>query len=153
MILEELLAKKVINLPESKRLEEINKVDDPRYCNFDRVLGHRTTKCFILKGKIMMLVSEGKLTIDQDETAEENHSSVAQNQKKFSRSSSTPNTTFIKFESLAPIEVDFLRITIEVSLEIQNHNENEDDCWTLATRKKQRDQEVLRLRLPKTRET
>lgn len=80
-------------------------------------------------------------------------SSLAPNQKKFSRSSSTPNTTFIKFESLAPIEVDFLRITIEVSLEIQNHNENEDDCWTLATRKKQRDQEVLRLRLPKTRET
>ena len=34
MILEELIAKKVINLPESKRPKEINKVDDPRYCKF-----------------------------------------------------------------------------------------------------------------------
>ncbi|KAG5630505.1 hypothetical protein H5410_002222 [Solanum commersonii] len=35
------LAKKVIDLPESKRPEEINKVGDPRYCKFHRILGHR----------------------------------------------------------------------------------------------------------------
>ena len=81
MILEELLTKKVINLPESKRPEEINKVGDPRYCKFHRVLGHPTSKCFILKEKVMMLVSEGKIIIDQDEFAEANHASVAPNQR------------------------------------------------------------------------
>ena len=72
MILEKLLAKNVIDLPESKRTEEMNKVGDPRYCKFHRVLGHPTSKCFILKEKVMMLVSEGKIIIDQDETTEAN---------------------------------------------------------------------------------
>jgi len=147
MILDELLAKKVIDLPESKRPEEINKVGDPRYCKFHRVLGHPTSKCFILKEKIMMLVSEGKIIIDQDETTEENHASVAPNQKKCSRS------TFLKFGSLTPIEVDFPRKTLEGSLEIDNHKENKADGWTLVTHKKRRHQAVFRVRLPKTRAT
>ena len=41
MILEELLAKKVIDLPESKRPEEINKVGDPRFCSFIASLATR----------------------------------------------------------------------------------------------------------------
>ncbi|KAH0706244.1 hypothetical protein KY285_010749 [Solanum tuberosum] len=147
MILDELLAKKVIDLPESKRPEEINKVGDPRYCKFHRVLGHPTSKCFILKEKIMMLVSEGKIIIDQDETTEANHASVAQNQNKCSRS------TFLQFGSLTPIEVDFPRKTLEGSLEIDNHKENEVDGWTLVTHKKRRHQAVFRVRLPKTRAT
>ena len=63
MILNELLDKKVIDIYESKRPDEINKVGDPRYCRFHRVLGHLVSKCFILKEKIMMLVSEGKIII------------------------------------------------------------------------------------------
>ena len=59
MIFEEMLAKKFIDLPESKRPGEINKVGDPRYCKFHRVLGHPKSKYFTLKEKIMMLVSEG----------------------------------------------------------------------------------------------
>ncbi|KAH0781663.1 hypothetical protein KY290_001261 [Solanum tuberosum] len=121
MIIDELLAKKVIDLPESKRPEEINKVGDPRYCKFHRVLGHPTT--------------------------EANHASVAPNQKKCSRS------TFLQFGSLTPIEVDFPRKTLEGSLEIDNHKENEVDGWTLVTHKKRRHQAVFRIRLPKTRAT
>ncbi|KAH0686101.1 hypothetical protein KY284_016654 [Solanum tuberosum] len=82
MILDELLPKKVIDLPESKRPEEINKVGDPKYCKFHRVVGHPTSKCFILKEKIMMLVSEGKINIDMDETTEANHASVSLNEEK-----------------------------------------------------------------------
>ncbi|KAK4716612.1 hypothetical protein R3W88_014950 [Solanum pinnatisectum] len=93
--LDELLAKKVIDLSESRRPEEINKVGDSKYCKLHHVLGHPTSKCFILKEKIMMLVSEGKFIIDLDETAEANHASVAPNQKKFSRSQSMSNTTFL----------------------------------------------------------
>ncbi|KAG5591595.1 hypothetical protein H5410_042109 [Solanum commersonii] len=80
-----------------------------------------------------------------DETAEANHASVTPNQKKCSRS------TFLQFGSLTPIEVDFLRKTLEGSLEIDNHKENEIDGWTLVTHKKRRHQVVFRIRLPKTR--
>lgn len=107
MILDEFVFKKVINLHESKSLKEINKVGDP--CKFHRVLGHRTSKCFILKEKIMMLVSEGKLIIYQDEIAEENHANVAPNKNKWSSSPSIPNTTFLRFGSLTHIEVDVPR--------------------------------------------
>ncbi|WMV50419.1 hypothetical protein MTR67_043804, partial [Solanum verrucosum] len=41
--------------------------------------------------------------------------------------------------------------TLEGSLEIDNHEENEVDSWTLVTHKKRRHQTVLRIRLPKTR--
>ena len=133
MILEELLAKKGIDLPESKRPKEINKVGDPRYWKFHRVLGHLKSKCFILKEKIMMLVSEGKIIIDQDETLEANHASVAPNQKKCSRSSSMRNTPFLRFGSLAPIEVDFPRKTLEGSVQLDNHKENKYNGWTLVT--------------------
>ncbi|KAK4730001.1 hypothetical protein R3W88_022989 [Solanum pinnatisectum] len=129
--------------PTLKELEA--KVGDPRYCKFHRILSYLTSKCFILKEKIMMLVSEGKITIDQDETAEAYHASVAPNQKKCSRS------IFMQFGSLTPIEVDFPRKTLEGSLEIDNHEKNEVDGWTLVTHKKRRHQAVLRIRLPKTR--
>ncbi|KAH0738024.1 hypothetical protein KY290_036729 [Solanum tuberosum] len=84
IILNELLAKKVIDLPESKRPEEINKVSDTKYCKFYRVLGHPTSKSFILKEKITMLVSEGKIIIDMDEAVDANQFSVAPNKKKCS---------------------------------------------------------------------
>ena len=79
MILDELLAKKVIDLPESKRLEEINKVNDPKYFRFHCVLEHPASKCFILKEKIMMLVSDGTIIIDMDKTSKANHASLLPN--------------------------------------------------------------------------
>ncbi|KAH0725031.1 hypothetical protein KY284_000896 [Solanum tuberosum] len=150
MILDELLAKKVIDLPKLKRPEEINKVGDLRYCKFHRVLGHPTSKCFILKEKIMMLVSEGKIIIDMDETTEENHASVVSNQKKCSKSQIMPNTISLQLGSFTPVEVDFPMKTPEGSLEIAD---NEVNGWTLVTHKKQRHQVVLRIRLLKTSAT
>ena len=101
----------------------------------------------------MMLVSEGKIIIDQDKTVEANHASVAPNRKKCSRSPSVPNATFLQFGSLAPVKVDVPRKNPEGSLEIDNHKDNKVDDWTLVTRKKRRYQAVLRIRLSKTRET
>ena len=46
------------------------------YCEFHRIIGHHTTKCFTLKEKIMTLIRKGKLIIDDGETAETNHASV-----------------------------------------------------------------------------
>ncbi|KAG5586543.1 hypothetical protein H5410_046977 [Solanum commersonii] len=148
LILDEFLAKKVIDLLESKRPEEINKVGDPKYCKFHRTLGHPTSKCFILKEKIMMLVSEGKIIINMDETAEANHASVASNQKKRSRSQIMPNTISLLFGSFTPVEIDFPRKIPEGSLEI---DDNEADGWTLVTHKKRRHQTLLRIQLSKTR--
>ncbi|KAH0743198.1 hypothetical protein KY290_031191 [Solanum tuberosum] len=84
----------------------------------------------------MMSVSEGKIIIDQDETTKENHASVAPSQMKYSRSQSMSNTTLFQFGSLTPIEVDFLRKTLEGSLEKDNYKENEVDGWTFVTHKK-----------------
>ena len=75
----------------------------------------------------MMLVSEGKIIINQDETVEANHASIAPNQTKCSMSLSILNTTFLRFGSLAPIAVDVPRKTLEGSLEIDNHKESEVD--------------------------
>ena len=65
VILDELLTKKVIALPESKRPEESNKIDDPMYYKFHRIIGHHITKCFTLKKKIMTLVRERSIIIDR----------------------------------------------------------------------------------------
>ncbi|KAG5630504.1 hypothetical protein H5410_002221 [Solanum commersonii] len=77
----------------------------------------------------MMLVSEGKITIDMDETREGNHASVASNQKKCSRSQIMPNTLSLLFGSFTLVEVEFPRKTHQSSLEI---NENETDGRTLV---------------------
>ncbi|KAG5576878.1 hypothetical protein H5410_057012 [Solanum commersonii] len=58
---------------------------------------------------------------------------------------------FPQFGGLTPIEVDFSRKTLEDSLEIDNHKENENDGWTLVTHKNRRHQVAFRIRLPKTR--
>ncbi|KAF3623040.1 hypothetical protein FXO38_30680 [Capsicum annuum] len=58
VILDEWLVKKIIDLPESKRPKEINKVNDPMYWKYHRVVGHPMGKCFIFKEKIMTLPFE-----------------------------------------------------------------------------------------------
>ncbi|PHU09005.1 Delta-1-pyrroline-5-carboxylate synthase [Capsicum chinense] len=75
-ILDELLAKEVIELPKSKRPEESNKVEYPKYCKFHRIVSHHTTKCFILKVKIMTLMQEEKIIIDDGDTVDANHVSA-----------------------------------------------------------------------------
>ncbi|KAM0970769.1 hypothetical protein ACFX15_018202 [Malus domestica] len=48
-MLKDLLDKKVIDLLECRRLEEMNRTDSPRYCKFHRFISHPTEKCFVLK--------------------------------------------------------------------------------------------------------
>ena len=115
MILEEFLAKNFSDLLKSKRLVEMHKVGDPRYFKFHRVLGHRTSKYFIWQEKILRLLSEGKIIIDQDGKEKANNASLAPNQKKCCRSSSIPNTTFLRFGNLVPIKVGIPRKTPEDS--------------------------------------
>ncbi|KAM1610241.1 hypothetical protein ACFX1T_022201 [Malus domestica] len=67
-MLKDLLDKKVINLPECRRPEEMNCTDSPRYCKFHRFITHPTEKCFILKYLILKLAQQGKIELDLEDT-------------------------------------------------------------------------------------
>ena len=54
-MLDDLLENKLIELPECKCPEEMNHVDDPRYCKYHHIVSHPVDKCFILKELIMKL--------------------------------------------------------------------------------------------------
>ncbi|KAM1887823.1 hypothetical protein ACFX13_046022 [Malus domestica] len=72
-MLDDLLDKKVISLPECKRPEEMNRTDNPRYCKFHRFISHPTEKCFVLKDLIMKLAQKGIIELDLDEVAKSNY--------------------------------------------------------------------------------
>ena len=76
-MLEDLLEKNVIKLPECKRLEEMGHTNDPKYCIYHRVVSQLVEKCFVLKDLILRLAKEGKILLDLDETAEVNHATFA----------------------------------------------------------------------------
>ncbi|KAM1693092.1 hypothetical protein COP1_032428 [Malus domestica] len=68
-MLDDLLEKKVIELPECKRPEEMNRINDPKYCKYYRIVGHHMGKCFILKELIMKLAQQGRIELDLEDTA------------------------------------------------------------------------------------
>ena len=74
-MLDELLKSKLIQLPELKRPEKANRVNDPNYCKYHRLISHPVEKCFVLKDKIMELYNEGKVEFD-DEAASLNLASI-----------------------------------------------------------------------------
>ncbi|KAH7845690.1 hypothetical protein Vadar_004901 [Vaccinium darrowii] len=76
-MLEDLLEKKVVQLLECKRLEEMGKVHDPRYCHYHQIVSHPTEKCFVLKDLIANLTRKKKILLDVDEVAESNHTVIA----------------------------------------------------------------------------
>ncbi|TYK23554.1 retrotransposon gag protein [Cucumis melo var. makuwa] len=75
-MLEQLIEKQLIQLPECKRPEQAGKVDDPNYCKYHRVINHPVEKCFVLKELILKLAHENKIELDIDEVAQTNHVAV-----------------------------------------------------------------------------
>ncbi|KAM1743803.1 hypothetical protein ACFX12_013665 [Malus domestica] len=67
-MLDDLLDKKVIGLPECRWPEEINRTDSPRYCKFHRFISHPTEKFFVLKDLILKLAQQGKIELDLEDT-------------------------------------------------------------------------------------
>ncbi|TYK09810.1 ty3-gypsy retrotransposon protein [Cucumis melo var. makuwa] len=59
-MLQQLLEKQLIQLPECKRPEQAGKVDDPDYWKYDWVISHPLEKCFVLKELIIRLAREKK---------------------------------------------------------------------------------------------
>ncbi|KAA0068178.1 retrotransposon gag protein [Cucumis melo var. makuwa] len=75
-MLEQLIEKQLIRLPEYKRPEQVEKVDDPNFCRYHRVISHPVEKCFMLKELILKLASENKIELDINEVAQMNHVTV-----------------------------------------------------------------------------
>ncbi|KAM1084578.1 hypothetical protein ACFX2I_022778 [Malus domestica] len=73
VMLEDLLEKKVIGLPECKRPEKMNRTDSPRYCKFHPFISHSTEKCFVLKDLIMKLAQKGIIELDLDDVVKSNY--------------------------------------------------------------------------------
>jgi len=48
-MLDDLLEKGVIELPEPKRPEEVGRTADPKYCRYHRIVNHPLKKCVTLK--------------------------------------------------------------------------------------------------------
>ncbi|KAM1743769.1 hypothetical protein TB2_013240 [Malus domestica] len=76
VMLEDLLEKKVIGLPECRRPEEMNRIDRPRYCKFHRFISHPTEKCFVLKDLIMKLAQKGIIELDLDDVVKSNYTTI-----------------------------------------------------------------------------
>ncbi|KAH7837810.1 hypothetical protein Vadar_018288 [Vaccinium darrowii] len=75
-MLEDLLEKKVIQLPECKGPEKIGRVNDPKYCQYHRIISHPTEKRFVLKELRVDLASQNKILINLDEVAESNSTTI-----------------------------------------------------------------------------
>ncbi|KAK4718035.1 hypothetical protein R3W88_016373 [Solanum pinnatisectum] len=139
-ILDELLTKKVIALPESKRPKESNKFDDPMYCKFHRI------------------IREGKIIIDDAETVEINHASVKLDHKKYSISEVLrlvvspkieEGVIIVQFGSFELVEVFALKKTTNKSKVDDFSNKKNDDTWILVARQRKKHQGTSKLRLSK----
>ncbi|KAM1786196.1 hypothetical protein ACFX12_039014 [Malus domestica] len=63
-IFDELLAAKMITLPEPKRPAEVNKTDDPKYCRYHRLISHTIEDCYILKDIIQEKINKHEIEVD-----------------------------------------------------------------------------------------
>ncbi|TYK04935.1 retrotransposon gag protein [Cucumis melo var. makuwa] len=71
----QLIEKQLNQLPECKQPEQAEKVDDPNYYKYHRVISHPVEKCFVLKELILKLAHENKIELEIDEVAP-NHAAV-----------------------------------------------------------------------------
>jgi len=75
-MLDDLLEKGVIELPEPKRPEEVGRTADPKYCQYYRIVSHPLERCITLKECIMLLARDRRIILDSDETVEAIHVTV-----------------------------------------------------------------------------
>uniref|UniRef100_A0A6N2MST0 Retrotransposon gag domain-containing protein n=1 Tax=Salix viminalis TaxID=40686 RepID=A0A6N2MST0_SALVM len=97
-MLDDLLEANIIELPEVKRPEEANQVDNPNYCKYHRLISHPVEKCFVLKDKIMRLHENGDIVFD-DEVAASNIITTV-------KSGPCQSLSTISFGSCEPIRLD-----------------------------------------------
>ncbi|KAB2596966.1 hypothetical protein D8674_032416 [Pyrus ussuriensis x Pyrus communis] len=104
-MLKDLLDKKVIDLPECKRPEDMNRTDSPRYCKFHRFISHPTEKFFVLKDLIMKLAQKGIIELDLNDVVKSNYTTVTSGSLN-SKSSPQPLGACSKTMSVKSSEVE-----------------------------------------------
>ena len=52
-MLDKLLEKGLVELPESRRPEEIGRTNDSKYCKYHRIISHPTEKCKAFKEQVL----------------------------------------------------------------------------------------------------
>ena len=133
-MLEQQLKLQLIVLPECKRLEEMEKVDDPNYCKYHRIISHPIQKCFVLKELIMKLAKERKIDLDFNYVDQSNLATFSCG-LPICMSPTTKqgaNTMLIQFGSLKPVPV-------QLSQEAFDYNDDkmsvmdEEKGWTMVT--------------------
>jgi len=55
-----------LKLPEARRPNEVGRTNDPNYCLFHRMVHYPTSRCYVLKDKIQVLVDAGILTLKSE---------------------------------------------------------------------------------------
>ncbi|KAL0439077.1 UNVERIFIED_CONTAM: hypothetical protein Slati_2390700 [Sesamum latifolium] len=126
-IFDELLERKLIELLESKRPDEVRRVNDSKYCKYHRVVSHPIERCFVVKEKIMALAQEWKIILDIEETADTNVASitaannrhVAEGKQKVKPPSTTTLST-LQFGSFEPIQIEALFVNKEKEISIED---------------------------------
>ncbi|KAH0660290.1 hypothetical protein KY285_028856 [Solanum tuberosum] len=102
----------------------------------------------------MTLVREGKITIDDGETAETNHASVKLDHKNDSISEVLlhvvspkieEDVIILQFGSFEPVEVSALKKTTNTSKVDNFYNKESGDTWTLVTLKRKKHQGTSKL--------
>ena len=139
-MLEQLLEKQLIQLPECKRLEQTRKVDDLTYCKYHRVISHPVEKCFVLKELILRLAREKKIELDLEEVAQTNHAAAMIMSEAISpRLIFEQRESLVQFETFEPVVVRFhQKVAPEDSQEKERLIEEDDEEWTIVTCRKKR---------------
>ncbi|KAA0039557.1 uncharacterized protein E5676_scaffold775G00710 [Cucumis melo var. makuwa] len=139
-MLEQLLEKQLIQLPECKRPEQAGKVDDPNYCKYHRVISHQVEKCFVLKELILRLAREKKIELDLEEVAQTNHAAAMIMSEALSpRLIFEQRESLLQFGTFEPVVVRFHQeVAPEDSQEKERLIEEDDEGWTIVTRRKKR---------------
>ncbi|KAA0061108.1 ty3-gypsy retrotransposon protein [Cucumis melo var. makuwa] len=75
-MLEQLLEKQLIQLPEYKRPVGMKRENDSNDCKYHRVVNHSVEKYFVLKELILKLAIDKKIKLDLDDVALTNHAAV-----------------------------------------------------------------------------
>ncbi|KAA0062669.1 retrotransposon gag protein [Cucumis melo var. makuwa] len=107
-MLEQLLEKQLIQLSECKRPEQAEKVNDPNYCKYNRVISHSVEKYFVLKELILRLAREKKIELDLEEVAQTNHVVVTiMSEALLPRLIFEQRKSLVQFGTFEPVVVQF----------------------------------------------
>ena len=143
-MLEDLLEKKLIELPECKRPEEMHRVNDPKYCKYHRLVSHPVEKCFVLKDLIMNLAKQGRIQLDIDDEVEVNCTSIVFGSFEAVRLPSSPIRQPFELSSIACEKVQFeaaeslKQVNLAQTDALKDKSVIDDKGWTLVTRRKPR---------------